>query len=143
MGVASYYICMWLIGPEVANKAKLEQGCAAYVSRAVPPIVSHWSIEQWKARATTEQLAATNIKKLTNEFATNRKYLGEFRGMDNPTGYVVVDNSGGVPETIGYYSTRARFRMGSADLTMRLVKRGGGWKFQKFNIRTDAVDPEL
>lgn len=142
MGVASYYICLVLIGPEVKDHAKLEAACITYLQRALPPILTTWDIEEWRSRSSSELITSTNVKKLTKQFAVNKKYLGEFRGMDVPTGYVVVDNSGGINETLGFYSTRARFQVGSADISVRMVKRGGGWKFQKFYIRTDVVEPE-
>lgn len=143
MGVAAYYICLNLIGPEIANHEKLEQGCADYVQKALPIIISSWSIDAWRERSSSELIVSTNVKKLTRQFNVYRKFLGEFRGMEVPTGYVIVDNSGGVNETIAFYSTRARYQVGSVDITLRLVKRGGGWKLQKFNVRSDHTDAEL
>lgn len=142
MGVAAYYICIAMIGPDVVNQHELERGCADYIQRALPPIVSTWSTQEWRERASSEMILATNMKKLEAQFKTNHKYFGEYRGMDAPTGYVVVDNRGGVSETIGYYSTIARFKIGSAHVNMRLVNRGGGWKFQRFTVRADFLDPD-
>jgi hypothetical protein len=142
MGVASYYICLVLIGPEVKDLAWLESECTSYLQRALPPILTTWDIEQWRSRSSVELITATKVAKLQKQFAANDKYLGEFKGMDKPTGRVVVDNTGGINETIGFYSTRARFDVGSADISLKLVKRGGGWKFQKFYIRTDVLEPE-
>lgn len=143
MAVAAYAVCLRIIGPEVASHAKLEQSCGDYVTRALPLIINSWSVDAWRERSSNELIASTNIRKLERQFKTNRKFLGEFKGMDIPTGYVVVDKFGDFEETVGYFSTRARYRVGSADITMKLVKRSGGWKLQKFNVRTDVSDPDL
>lgn len=142
MGVASYYMCLVLIGPEVKDLARLEAECTSYLQRALPPILTTWDIDEWRSRSSVELITSTKVGKLQKQFAANEKYLGEFKGMDKPTGNVVVDNSGGINETLGFFSTRARFQAGSADISLRLVRRGGGWKFQKFYLRTDVPEPE-
>lgn len=142
MGVAAYYICITMIGPGVVSQVELERGCSDYVRRALPPILSTWSVKEWRARSSSELIASTNLKKLEEQFKLNKRHFGDYRGMDTPTGYVVVDNRGGVNETIGYYSTTARFKIGSAHVNMRLVNRGGGWKFQKFSMRADFLEPD-
>lgn len=139
MAMASWWICTGLIGKKDADSARLESDCVRYIEKALPPIVETWDYAQWKARVSSEFFISEKPKRVQKDFKTYRAVLGELRGIERPIGQVDEDHRGGVTEIIGYYSARARFEFGSANIVMRLVKRGGGWKFQQFRVRSDAL----
>ena len=143
MAVASWYICTGLIGKREAEGARLETDCVRYVSKAIPAILGHWKFPEWKKRATPELMNSVNLKKEARRFREFRQIFGELRKVGEPMGTVVSDDKAGYLEINGFYTVPLRFQRGNADLSVRLVKRGGGWKFQKFSLRSDSIDPTV
>lgn len=139
MAVSAWIICSGLIGKEEVEQVRLEEGCQRYIEKALPPILESWNFAEWKRRASSELLASSNLKRLAKEFKDYPKLLGEPKRISKPVGRVVVDESGGISETLGLYTVSCRFEMGHADIAVRVVKRKGGWKFQQFMIRSDAL----
>ena len=139
MAVASWWICSGLIGKKEAEIVHLETDCVRYIEKALPQIVGVWSYPEWKSRATVELLNSLKQKRVKKDFVSYRRVFGELKRLERPIGRVDVDNTGGVPETYGYYTASAKFATGRANIAMRLVKRAGGWKFQQFRIRSEAT----
>lgn len=139
MAITSWWICTGLIGQQEVENQQLDEDCQRYIEKALPRILRSWNFDEWKLRATAELQASVNMKRLQRDYKGYRTLFGEFRRVSRPVGKIMVDNSGGVPETLGIYSVSCRFEKGNADIAMKLVKRRGGWKFQQFMLRSDMV----
>lgn len=137
----SLQTCLQMIGPEQEKIAKRNKDCEEYILKALPKIIEDWKFSEWKSRATGELRLATDQNKLKNEFNTYRQVLGRFNKMDKPNGVVTELDVRGRLIPTGAYSTRVHFRYTSADIIMKLVYRGGGWKFQAFAVQPDIALP--
>lgn len=139
MAVAAWCICTGLIGKGEVENFRLEDDCVRFIRKSLPKILNDWSVSEWKVRATNELKLSVKMKDVEKRFKENRRTFGAIRQIRSTNGHVDVDNSGGVPETVGYYTSTVRFEGGTADVAMRIVKRAGGWKFQQFSVRSDMA----
>lgn len=139
MAAASLWICTGLIGAKEATTVRNETDCVRWISRALPAILTDWNLEAWESRASTELRNSVRKAQVDKDFKLYRRVLGGLVRMEKPVGRVETDDRGGVQETIGYYTTYARFEHGSSNIAMRLVKRSGGWKFQQFKVRSELI----
>ncbi len=139
MAAASWWICTTVIGQKEATLARDETDCVRYIKKALPQIITTWDYEEWNVRASSELQNSVRPKRVKANFANYKRMFGEMLDFETPIGRVETDDRGGIHETVGFYTAFARFENGRANITMRLVKRAGGWKFQQFRVRSDMV----
>lgn len=135
LALGSYQICLALTGPAKQQDLRLEAGCEKYIRISLPRIIEDWRYPEYEKRATTELLLSKDPKVLRQHFAAYKKYLGRFHQLTDPVGSVRIENIRGTMLPVGYYVSRADFKNTSASITMKLVFRSGGWKYQAFTIR--------
>ncbi len=140
MAALSWYICSSMIGHREAASYRLEEDCERYVRKAVPAILEKWDFEAWRSRCAGELLETLKMPRERRRFKDYKALFGEFRHAEEPRGSVVSDTSAGIVDISGYYTVPVRFSRGRADVTMKLIKRAGGWKFQRFMLRSDLID---
>lgn len=143
MGGLSWMIAHRLVGPSAIEIRDLDEEAEAYVLKAVPAVVEHWDAREWQRRAAIELREAIPLHEMKQAFAEYRSALGPFRELGKVSGSAFVDEVRGVKYPTGTYVTTVRFRYGTATISSKVVKKGGGWKFQKFSVRTSRVSEDV
>lgn len=143
LGGASWFIAGRLIGPEYLHLEHEDHAARDYLKRALPKIVGTWNFAALEERITSELEVSRNWQSMPSKFVVYRKNLGPATEYKELGGSIVLDDSSGREVSIGTYSQLVKFKRGSADVAVVIVKRNGVWRFTRFSIRSAAVPPGL
>lgn len=121
------------------QETKFNTTAVPYIEKAVPEI-SQWDAEVLKAYLAPEALAAApdaDLVKLVEFF----KKLGAFVSMEAPVfqGVFKGVNTEHGAQTILTYTVKAKYGNGDANITIKLLDKGGEFKVYYFNVNSKAL----
>jgi hypothetical protein len=118
----------------------VERDAQAYVDAAVPAIVATWSADEMRRQASPELLQHTTSDEMHTLFARFAR-LGPLVTYQGATGddWSVSTSAGSGEIVTARFVARATFAHGTAAIDVAVVKAGGAWKIQRFNV----VSPEM
>ncbi|HZH97855.1 MAG TPA: hypothetical protein VEX38_02695 [Fimbriimonadaceae bacterium] len=140
VSIISWLLCVGLIGRERGSFAKYDEDARRYLKKAIPKVAADWNYNQWRVRAASELIISTNQKKVKKDFANYRDSLGKLKRMEEPYGNIDYQDVYGERIMIGTYTCRLIYANSTADVAVKLVRRGGGWKFQGFAVRSEMIE---
>jgi hypothetical protein len=140
VSIVSWLLCVGLIGRERGSFVKYDEDAKRYLKKALPKVATNWNYNQWRARAASELIISTNHKKLKKDFAHYEQTLGKLKRMEEPYGNITYQDIHGDRIMIGTYTCRLVYQNSTADVAVKLVRRGGGWKFQQFSVRSEMIE---
>jgi hypothetical protein len=140
MAWACFYATVAMVGPQQRETEKLREEAKDYVQKSLPIILSKFDYAEWEVRATTELRQSVSTARMKADFARYRRIFGPLRKIEKPIGDVFVDEVRGVKIPTGSFLLRIQFRYGFVYAGVKVVKRGGGWKYQRFTLRSERAE---
>lgn len=112
----------------------LDRESKAYVDASVPAIISAWSTEEIRKRASIELDQDLDYDELAMDFEylSGLGKLEEYRGATGEA-TIIIGLTRGFEITADYVA-RADFESGSVEIPITLVRRGGTWQILDFTI---------
>lgn len=122
------------IGTLAYNGRELDLESSSFVDAAVPAISKNWDKQEFLMRISPEFLHATNTAQLDRYFDLFST-LGHLVDYEGPTGGSNMNfNAGSGGDITASYTARARFENGDAEIRLGLVKLGGRWMINSWNV---------
>jgi hypothetical protein len=126
---------LWVQGTGQDTEARL------YANNALPPVISSWSLQALRDRASPELLANTKPEQLTALFQWF-KTLGTLKTLEPCLGQTQLNVNTFSGRTLtGQYSCHAQFQAGEATIQMSLIKRDNAWRITGFHVSSPALVP--
>ncbi|MEQ1936238.1 MAG: hypothetical protein ABL962_20475, partial [Fimbriimonadaceae bacterium] len=140
IALACYWVATGIIGDAKHKDLKRDQSGRDYVTRALPELLTYWDFPALESRAAGELKASRDFENIRSVFKRAKKTLGGPVKYGPIIGGVTdvfqTDYSGEIVTAV--YTQKVHFKFEQADIVMSIVKREGGWKFQKLAVRSPA-----
>ncbi|MEQ1823480.1 MAG: hypothetical protein ABL949_13300 [Fimbriimonadaceae bacterium] len=141
VALVCYLITSALIGPAKQVEVQNDRSARDYIGRAVPSFLTYWDFDAFESRAAGELKASRDFELIRHTFARGKKKLGKPISYGPIVGQVndsfATDYSGEIISAV--YTQKVSFKYEEAAIIMSLVRREGGWKFQKLAVRAPSI----
>ncbi len=136
-----YWVTSSIVGPTKQRELQRDRSGRDYITRAVPEFLSFWDFDEFEGRAAGELKASRDYEAIKLTFKHARKILGKPIKYGQIIGQVTDSFESGYSGEVvtAVYTQKIGFKFEEADLVMSIVKREGGWKFQKLAVRSPAL----
>jgi len=120
---------------------KLDASSKAYVDASVPAIVSTWSKDELKNRASPQLLKSASDEQIDGLFSKLATQLGAFKSYDGSKGdsnvsYTTQDGK----VTSASYVSNATFQNGKIDVQVKLIQIDGNWMLLGFHVSPHSAN---
>ena len=120
---------------------KLDASSKAYVDASVPAIISTWSKNELKKRASPQLLKSASDEQIDELFTRLASQLGSFQSYDGSKGdsnvsYTTQDGK----VTSASYMANATFQNGKIDVQVKLIQINGDWLLLGFHVEPHSAN---
>lgn len=119
---------------------KLDASSKAYVDESVPAIISTWSKDELKKRASPQLLKSATDEQISDLFTKLAAQLGSYQSYDGSKGDSNVSYTSQDGKVISAtYKANATFQNGKIDIEIKLIQINGDWFLLGFHVEPQSA----
>jgi hypothetical protein len=120
---------------------KLDASSKAYVDASVPAIISTWSKDELKKRASPQLLKSASDEQIDDLFTRLAAQLGSFQSYDGSKGDSNVSYTTQDGKVISAsYTANATFQNGKIDIQVKLIQINSDWFLLGFHVEPHSAN---